>query len=83
MAGYLFWTFVSFKKNYWNQNAMGRIKTRLIKRTAKRLIAERESEFGTDFQENKKKVENVLEFYSKKLRNVVTGYVTKLKKRKK
>lgn len=61
---------------------MGRIKTRLIKRTAKKLMDEHSESFGTDFNENKKKVENVLEVHSKKLRNVVTGYVTKLKKRK-
>lgn len=43
---------------------------------------EHSESFGTDFQENKKKVENLIEVHSKKLRNVVTGYVTKLKKRK-
>lgn len=61
---------------------MGRIKTRLIKRTAKKLMNEYSESFGTDFNENKKNVEKVLEVHSKKLRNVVTGYVTKLKKRK-
>ena len=61
---------------------MGRIKTRLIKRTAKKLIADSSDSFKTNFKENKIAVETKLEFQSKKLRNVLAGYVTKLKKRK-
>lgn len=62
---------------------MGRIKTTLIKRTAKKLLHDHEEGFNTDFNDNKKNVEAKLEFQSKKLRNVLAGYVTKLKKRKK
>lgn len=62
---------------------MGRIKTTLIKRTAKKLLQDHEEGFNTNFNDNKKNVEVKLEFQSKKLRNVLAGYVTKLKKRKK
>ena len=62
---------------------MGRIKTTLIKRTAKKLLQENEAGYSTEFSENKKNLESTLEVHSKKLRNVVAGYITKLKKRKK
>ena len=57
---------------------MGRIKTQLVKRTAWKLFKENKDFFKKDFNENKKIVMTILEFRSKKLRNVVAGYLTRM-----
>ena len=62
---------------------MGRIKTTLIKRTAKKLFEDHKEEFQKDFDKNKKIVEDFAKISSKKLRNVIAGYVTRLKKQSK
>jgi len=61
---------------------MGRIKTKLIKRLTFQLIKEHGDEFKNDFDENKKIVEQFLKGPSKKIRNCIAGYVTRLLKRK-
>jgi ribosomal protein S17E len=53
---------------------MGRIKTTLIKRTTKELMEL--EEFSPDFKENKIKLGNILP--SKKIRNKIAGYLTRL-----
>jgi len=58
---------------------MGRIRTTLIKRVARKLLAEHGEEFTTDFEKNKEVVDRYLKL-SKKMRNVVAGYIVKLKK---
>lgn len=62
---------------------MGRIKTKLIKRAAKEIVQRYGSEFGKDFAANKKVVPRFAEIRSKKLKNVITGYITHLQKIKK
>ena len=59
---------------------MGRIKTKLIKRNAVKLLQDNPNTFKKDFNENKKLVSSKAEFQSKKLRNVIAGYVTRLVK---
>ena len=59
---------------------MGRIKTKLIKRTVNKLIKDYEPRFSDNFDNNKKAVLEVLEVESKKLRNIVAGYVTRIMK---
>ncbi len=61
---------------------MGRIKTKLIKRLTFQLLKEYKDVFTDSFEENKKLVERHLTGPSKKIRNVVAGYVTRLSKRK-
>lgn len=61
---------------------MGRIKTTPIKRAAKKLVRDHRQKFKPDFAKNKKIVSELLETPSKKLRNVITGYVTRLVKNK-
>ena len=56
---------------------MGRIKSTQIKRAARRIFEEHPKRFSTDFEKNKKAVEGLLET-SKKFRNAIAGYVTKL-----
>ncbi len=57
---------------------MGRIKTTLIKRTANSLIKKYPDKFTENFDENKKSVEELAEIQSKKLRNIIAGYITRL-----
>ena len=56
---------------------MGRIKSKLIKRTGKTLISE-ENAFSDDFDNNKKVLSDLMP--SKKIRNQVAGYITRKKK---
>ncbi|MFC1755321.1 30S ribosomal protein S17e [Thermoproteota archaeon] len=60
---------------------MGRIKTKLVKRKTNELIAAYGEKFTTDFEQNKKLVVGKMEFPSKKIRNIIAGYVTRLKRR--
>ena len=59
---------------------MGRIKTQVNKRITEELMDKCHQDFGNDFAENKKVLASKLKISSKKLRNVVAGYATKLKK---
>ena len=59
---------------------MGRIKTMLIKRSVNRLIKEHKDKLKPDFDQNKEIVVQFMEIRSKKLRNVIAGYATRLMK---
>jgi ribosomal protein S17E len=59
---------------------MGRIKTKKIKRATVRVM--KEADFSQSFDENKKILASVAKTYSKKIRNIIAGYATKLTKRK-
>ena len=50
----------------------------LIKRTSNDLVREHPTEFKTTFEENKKLVTKFAEVRSKKIRNIIAGYVTRL-----
>jgi len=60
---------------------MGRIKTTLVKRNTKKMMGIHGNRFGSDFNENKKVVSEVADIPSKKLRNVVAGYATRLSRK--
>ena len=57
---------------------MGRIKPKLVKRTAHNLLKE-ENKFNGNFEENKKLIPNLTS--SKKIRNKIAGYIARLKKK--
>ncbi|MBN1792073.1 30S ribosomal protein S17e [Candidatus Woesearchaeota archaeon] len=57
---------------------MGRIKTRKVKAVTMDLLEEHREKFGTDFDENKLKVSELTGVESKKLRNIIAGYLTRL-----
>jgi len=59
---------------------MGRVKTTLVKRTARDLLKE-ENVFTQDFNRNKKVLGNILP--SKRIRNMIVGYIARIKKRQK
>lgn len=54
----------------------------LTKRAGKELVEKYPQEFKKDFTENKKIVEQYSEVRSKKIRNIIAGYVTRLSKNK-
>jgi len=59
---------------------MGRIKTSFVKTIAKDLFEKHSDKFTIDFLKNKEIMKKLIDMKSKKLRNVVAGYITKLKK---
>jgi len=52
----------------------------LIKRTTEELMEKSGQDFTNDFNENKKILDSKLKISSKKMRNVIAGYATRLKK---
>jgi small subunit ribosomal protein S17e len=60
---------------------MGRIKTSFVKRKTKELNKKYGDKFSADFVDNKKKTGEHTLLHSKKLRNIVAGYMTRLKKK--
>ncbi len=58
---------------------MGRIKSKLVKRTSHALLKE-ENKFTDNFEENKKLLQGSI--LSKKIRNQIAGYITRVKKKK-
>ena len=58
---------------------MGRIKTAFIKRVGKDVYEKHPEAFTTDFSKNKLAVKRFLDVKSKKMLNIITGYVTSLK----
>ncbi|MBU0667192.1 MAG: 30S ribosomal protein S17e [Nanoarchaeota archaeon] len=59
---------------------MGRIKTQLAKRLSQKLISRKGELFSTDFEKNKELVAKSLDVPSKKIRNVIAGYISRLVK---
>ena len=62
---------------------MGKIRQGFIKRVARELVDRYPNEFTTDFEHNNKKVQELTNVTSKKIRNRIAGYVTKLMRMKK
>lgn len=56
---------------------MGKIKSKLVKRTANTLVKEG-IEFTEDFEKNKKILGNIMP--SKKIRNQIAGFLSRFKK---
>ncbi|MBD3163830.1 30S ribosomal protein S17e [Candidatus Woesearchaeota archaeon] len=59
---------------------MGRIKTRISKSVTKDIMDKHAGKFSSDFEKNKQAIESQADIASKKLRNVIAGYATRLKK---
>jgi|TARA_Y100000310_G_scaffold340551_1_gene436693 small subunit ribosomal protein S17e len=59
---------------------MGKIKTTLIKRTSNKLVRNNPEYFSKKFEDNKKLLPKVAEIRSKKLRNIIAGYIARLVK---
>ena len=61
---------------------MGRIKSLLVKRTAKKLLESKPLLFNTEFEHNKRVLGNNT-MPSKSIRNKIAGYIAHLQKMKK
>jgi small subunit ribosomal protein S17e len=59
---------------------VGRVKTTLIKRISQTLIEKYPDMFTEDFEANKKIVNELLVVDSKKIKDQVAGYITRLKR---
>uniref|UniRef100_A0A7J3PK55 Small ribosomal subunit protein eS17 n=1 Tax=Staphylothermus marinus TaxID=2280 RepID=A0A7J3PK55_STAMA len=57
---------------------MGKIRIRIVKRTARELIEKYREMFTRDFEHNKRIIVKLINVKSKKLRNQIAGYVTHL-----
>ncbi|ADL58789.1 MULTISPECIES: 30S ribosomal protein S17e [Methanothermobacter] len=57
---------------------MGNIRTSFVKRIAKELIETHPGKFTSDFDKNKKLVEEFSTVSTKHLRNKIAGYITRI-----
>lgn len=57
---------------------MGKVRTKIVKRTARELLEKYPDLFTRDFEHNKKVVSKLIETKSKRLRNQIAGYITHL-----
>jgi small subunit ribosomal protein S17e len=60
---------------------MGTVKNAAIKNLAKQIIATHGEKFKLDIEQNKKILEQIQPIKSKKIRNILAGYITKEIKR--
>jgi len=59
---------------------MGKVRTSMIKRTARKLLSMYPDLFNEDFEHNKQMVKQLISVDSKKVRNQIAGYITHLVK---
>ncbi|NHJ46518.1 MAG: 30S ribosomal protein S17e [Asgard group archaeon] len=57
---------------------MGKIRSQKIKRTAKELVAKYHQHLSVDFDHNKVLVAKLTNVQSKRMRNRIAGYVTRI-----
>lgn len=57
---------------------MGKVRTVLVKRLSRELVERYADSFSTDFDQNKEVVDELLTNTTKRLRNRIAGYVTRL-----
>ncbi|MFX0199666.1 MAG: 30S ribosomal protein S17e [Candidatus Hodarchaeota archaeon] len=60
---------------------MGKVRPTSIKRASLELVELYADRFSTDFDENKKVIDELTEIGSKRIRNRTAGYVTRLMRR--
>jgi len=61
---------------------MGSIKQTYLKRVAEKLLKEYKNSFTTDFNHNKRKVQEFTDISSKGIRNKIAGSITRFMNRK-
>ncbi|MBR9679222.1 MAG: 30S ribosomal protein S17e [Nanoarchaeota archaeon] len=59
---------------------MGRVKTTIIKSKGQKLFKMHSDKFTNDYKKNKEVLKELTYIPSKKIRNILAGYVTRLKK---
>ncbi|MBU3941431.1 MAG: 30S ribosomal protein S17e [Nanoarchaeota archaeon] len=60
---------------------MGRIKTLKIKRVTNKLMELHRDKFTDSFEKNREILNRLIIAESKKLKNIIAGYITRLKKK--
>ncbi len=58
---------------------MGKVRIAAVKKVARQLLALYPDTFGTDYEANKKAFEPLVDARTKRLRNRIVGYITRLK----
>ena len=61
---------------------MGRIKTTFVKNIGKKLMEKHPESFSGSFEDNKRALAKFVSFTSRKMRNLVAGYITSVKNAK-
>lgn len=59
---------------------MGNIKTSFVKRIGKNIYEKNKDKFSLDYSRNKEVIKGLIDIKSKKMRNVIAGYITSLKR---
>lgn len=59
---------------------LGKVRIAIIKRTARKLLANYPDYFTEEFEHNKKVVRALVDISSKKTKNQIAGYITRLVK---
>jgi len=59
-------------------DALGNVRTEKVKRIARELVRRYPDRFTADYEENKRVLMALINLPSKKLRNMIAGYVTSL-----
>ena len=54
---------------------MGRIRTKMVKNLSKKLVENNPDKFGSDFEKNKRALDEMQLFSDKPVRNKVAGYI--------
>ncbi len=57
---------------------MGKVRPTIVKRTARKLLSKYPDIFTDNFEENKKIIDQLIEYQSKRVRNRIAGYITHL-----
>jgi len=57
---------------------LGKVRPERVKRIARELVRRHSDKFTTNFEDNKKLVETLIETSSIRLRNRIAGYITSL-----
>jgi len=58
---------------------VGKVRIAAVKKVARELVARYPDKFSTDYESNKKVLADLVDAKTKRLRNRVVGYVTRLK----
>jgi len=58
---------------------LGRVRTEMVKKIAKELLQTSPDRFSTNYEENKKVVDELVNSKTKRVRNRIAGYVTRLR----
>jgi len=62
---------------------VGQVKNLFIKNLARELVEKYPDKFSEDFQKNKEELEKLVKLESKKIRNLLAGYIVHILRRKK